>query len=170
MSDKIKPEVRLYEKLMAIFPGYKGYKEKELIRETDKLVRQRLYLMLKELGEFLRGFYSRAGLMQLSPSDLNIMDSTIYRVDSVAEKILHSPSGYKPLFNVLKVDEGKLGKLVEFDLSLGENVTALLNEVKEKSWRASTSDDIRGLFQKVLAEIEKIEELVNTRENYIQLL
>jgi hypothetical protein len=170
MSDKIKPEVALYEKLMAIFPGYKGYKEKELIRETDKLVRQRLYLMLKEIEGFLRGLYSRAGLIQLTPSDLNMMDSAIYRVDSVAEKILHSPSGYKPLFNVVKVDEGKLGRLLEFDLSLGESVAALLNEVKDKSGKVSTIDDIRGLFQRVLAEIEKIEELVNTRENYIQLL
>jgi len=38
-NDKPLPVPRLYEKLLMLFPGYKGYKEKELIRETDRVVR-----------------------------------------------------------------------------------------------------------------------------------
>ncbi|MEM4717475.1 MAG: hypothetical protein QXE81_01790, partial [Desulfurococcaceae archaeon] len=49
-----KPELKLYEKLLMIFPGYRGYKEKELIRETDKIVREQLYRRLKNVINVLR--------------------------------------------------------------------------------------------------------------------
>jgi hypothetical protein len=32
LKDLSQKELRLYEKLLMVFPGYRGYKEKELIR------------------------------------------------------------------------------------------------------------------------------------------
>ncbi|WP_440059824.1 hypothetical protein ACSU1N_01285 [Thermogladius sp. 4427co] len=163
-------DLPLYEKLLALFPGYKGYKEKELIRETDKVVRERLYRMLKEAEYVLREAYSRAVSMSATGIDVNVMDSVIYRLDSIAEKILHAPHGYKPLFNIVKVDETKLNKLLEFDLSLGEAVSRFLEEVKNRSVKIASLEDARGLFQYVSSKITEIEDLVNKRENYLLLI
>jgi len=163
-------DTRLYEKLLAIFPGYRGYKEKEVLRETDRVVRERIYILLKELEEHLKRLYSRAALLQATASDATFMESVIYRVDSVAERVRHAPHGYRPLFNVVKVDEEKLRKLQDYDLSLGERVTRLLSEVRERSGKASSLDEVRGLFNYVLGELGEVEALVNSRENYILLL
>ena len=51
MSDayeRIKGEQGLVEKIVSYIPGYHGYKEKELRRETDKLVREFSVQKLKE--------------------------------------------------------------------------------------------------------------------------
>ena len=42
LLDKIKDEMSGIEKLAAKIPGYKGYKEKEMRREADKLLREHI--------------------------------------------------------------------------------------------------------------------------------
>ena len=50
MSDKndvysdVKGQMRLSERIAAFIPGFHGYKEKELRRESDRLIRNHLYL------------------------------------------------------------------------------------------------------------------------------
>ena len=39
---KSKSQMRLSERIAAALPGFRGYKEKELRRETDKLIRNQL--------------------------------------------------------------------------------------------------------------------------------
>ncbi len=39
---KSKGQMRLSERIAASLPGFRGYKEKELRRETDKLIRNNL--------------------------------------------------------------------------------------------------------------------------------
>ncbi len=38
-----KSQMRLSERIAAALPGFRGYKEKELRRESDKLIRNNLY-------------------------------------------------------------------------------------------------------------------------------
>ena len=51
---KAKEEMRLSERILAAIPGFHGYKEKELRRESDKLIRNHLYLKLSEAKTDLR--------------------------------------------------------------------------------------------------------------------
>ncbi|RLG92196.1 hypothetical protein DRO34_02850, partial [Candidatus Bathyarchaeota archaeon] len=46
--EKVKSEMRLSERILAELPGFRGYKEKELRREADKLIRNHLYRRLVE--------------------------------------------------------------------------------------------------------------------------
>ena len=46
--EKVKEERSLSEKILSYIPGYSGYKEKELRRETDKLVRDQAVMKLKD--------------------------------------------------------------------------------------------------------------------------
>jgi hypothetical protein len=42
-----KSQMRLSERIAAALPGFRGYKEKELRRESDKLIRNNLVLKLQ---------------------------------------------------------------------------------------------------------------------------
>lgn len=165
-SSSLEPgrDLRLYEKLLMIFPGYKGYKEKELIRETDRVVREELYRGLrKSLGD-LRGFYTIAVSFQSSQTILDTVERLIYKLDSLAEKTRHAPYGYRPLFHVFKVDENVLMKMLEHDLKLGETVQALNNATSVKP---SSLEDLG----KILFEVERIisdyENMLSERERIL---
>jgi len=40
---EVKGQMRLSERIAAFVPGFRGYKEKEMRRESDRLVRNHLY-------------------------------------------------------------------------------------------------------------------------------
>ena len=151
LRDLSQRELRLYEKLLMLFPGYRGYKEKELIRETDRLVRDKLFRMLKKSLEDLRRSYSVVVLKGGLGDEVRRVESLIYRIDSLAEKTRHAPYGYSPLFHVTKVDEEKLVKMLEHDLQLAELITSL-NAVTSK---LTTPEISLGELRSLLSDIEK---------------
>lgn len=157
-------DLKLYEKLMMIFPGYRGYKEKELIRETDRVVREELYRGLKKSVSDLREIYSSVVLAQGSTLVSDRVERLIYKLDSLAEKTRHAPYGYKPLFHVFKVDENVLYKMLEHDLKLGETVRAINNATSSKP---SSIDDINRVLNDVEKLIRDYENMFDERERIL---
>ncbi|HLN89582.1 MAG TPA: hypothetical protein VK253_05905, partial [Candidatus Binatia bacterium] len=54
-----KSQMRLSERIAAALPGFRGYKEKELRRESDKLIRNNLTLKLSKDKDDIRGIAQR---------------------------------------------------------------------------------------------------------------
>lgn len=161
------PELRFYEKLLMIFPGYRGYKEKELIRETDKIVREHLYRKLRFALDTLRAAYvelvSRNKLAEASE-----LERLIYYVDSLASKTRHAPHGYRPLFHVVKVDERDLRRLLEHDLSLGETVDKLNKALEAlKTKIMFTTEDVRSTIREIYDLARTYESRLIERDNII---
>ncbi|MEM4694009.1 MAG: hypothetical protein QW655_05840, partial [Nitrososphaerota archaeon] len=52
--DNVKKEMTLTEKILSYIPGYRGYKEKEIRRESDRLVRMEATNRLKEVKDIIR--------------------------------------------------------------------------------------------------------------------
>jgi len=52
-----KTQTGLLEKIELIIPGFRGYKEKELRRESDKLVRNQIYQRLYEAEALVKDTY-----------------------------------------------------------------------------------------------------------------
>ena len=51
-----KSQMRLSERIAAFIPGFRGYKEKEIRRESDRLLRNHLYLKLSNIKSNFRSF------------------------------------------------------------------------------------------------------------------
>lgn len=171
MSDTLRDlsqrEIRLYEKLLMVFPGYRGYKEKELIRETDRVVRDKLFRMLRKSLEDLRRLYSALVSREGLKEDAKRLESLIYRVDSLAEKTRHAPYGYKPLFHVTKVDEEKLVKMLEHDLQLADIITSL-NTLTGRLVSANISlEELRSLLSEVERSVVDYEVKLSEREDIL---
>lgn len=171
MSDTLRDlsqrEIRLYEKLLMVFPGYRGYKEKELIRETDRVVRDKLFRMLRKSLEDLRRLYSALVSREGLKEDAKRLESLIYRVDSLAEKTRHAPYGYKPLFHVTKVDEEKLVKMLEHDLQLADIITSL-NTLTGRLVSANISlEEMRSLLSEVERFVVDYEVKLSEREDIL---
>jgi len=45
LYEKAREEMRISERILSEIPGFGGYKEKELRRETDKLIRNHAYAL-----------------------------------------------------------------------------------------------------------------------------
>lgn len=160
------PELRLYEKLLMIFPGYRGYKEKELIRETDKIVREHLYRRLKFIIDLLRN--TQVELVSRNKlTEAGEIERLVYYADTVASRTKHAPHGYKPLFHVVKVDEKDLAKLLEHDLSLSEVIDKLSQNAESLREKALLGEDIRAIIKDIYELIRQYELKLAERDNII---
>lgn len=157
MAEVPRPEARLYERLMAIFPGYRGYKERELIRETDRLVRDSLYTRMKRASEALWGAFRAQVASKGYVAEAQRLEALLYRLDALAERVRHAPYGYKPLFHVVKADEAKLERLLEHDVKLGEGVgrlEALASSTADKVARGDDASRELGEIESLLRELD----------------
>ncbi len=165
---KAKGEMRLSERIMAAIPGFHGYKEKELRRESDKLIRNHLYLKLSNAKSDLRAVSQKLADKRWFDV-LTDMDRLNARVDRVNEKVNHASYGYSGFFDVVKVKEEALDRMIDYDNQLLDDVEGFLADVDTfktqvlKGELENARDQIRNVSDK----LEAFEEAFDKRQEVI---
>lgn len=124
IDERIEESKNWFERAAERVPGYRGYKDKELRREADKI--QRLYLAERLEGgrrqlEQIQLDLTRRGSLEL----LGIIDETIRRLRTIRDRIQFADYGYAGLFDTTKVGEAKLDELYRFDIELQERAQTI---------------------------------------------
>ena len=165
---KAKEEMRLSEKILAEIPGFRGYKEKELRRETDKLIRNHTYDKICNVRDDLKEIFQKLSDQHLHEV-LTDMDRLIMKFDRVAEKVNHASYGYAGFFDVLKIDEEKLDKMIDFDSGLIDYARKIGEETD-----VFKKEIIEGQFEKVMehirnlrASLDSLEDIFDSRKEAI---
>jgi hypothetical protein len=165
MSDayeRIKGEQGLVEKIVSYIPGYHGYKEKELRRETDKLVREFSVQKLKEakvaLNEAIREVSDSGNI-----GAFQYANRTMAVLDRVTNKIEHADYGYSGFFDAIKVKEDKLDKLIEFDYTLVD----ICKSIQETAPAVAGQPEMGKAFDDFRKKLLGVESTLNNRESVI---
>jgi uncharacterized protein YoxC len=102
------------ERLIAKVPGYKGYKEKELRREADKMLRMEVAAKLddqrKRLSELQMQLISQAQIEYLDD-----LERAVMKLQLLIDRVRTASYGYGGLFDAVKVKEEQLDALYEYD-------------------------------------------------------
>jgi hypothetical protein len=112
------------ERLGAKIPGYRGFQDRELRRDVDKLQREHLSQELERLKGVARS-KARAWTDAGKIGALGSFERLDRQVDGLAQAIRFADYGASGFFDVVKVRQEELDKLYQFDLSLVEGVQAL---------------------------------------------
>jgi hypothetical protein len=109
------------ERLVSKVPGYKGYKEKELRREADKLLRMQVAAKLddqrKRLAELQMQLISQAQIEYLDD-----LERAVMKLQLLIDRVRTASYGYGGLFDAVKVKEEQLDALYEYDNKMLEFV------------------------------------------------
>lgn len=166
--EKAKKQMRLSERILAEIPGFRGYKEKELRRESDRLLRNHLYSKLSEAKNDLKDVYQRLSDRRLFEVLTN-MDRLVAKFDRIAEKVNHASYGYAGFFNVVKVEEAGLDSMIKFDSQLVDDVEKIGKEVdvfKSEVFK-QRFDKAKEYIQHLVETVEAFEEAFNGRGEII---
>jgi len=169
MYEKAKGEMRLSERIVAALPGFRGYKEKELRRESDKLIRNHIYERLTIARKDLKEAFQKLSDSKMQEV-LTDMDRFIMRFDRVAEKINHASYGYAGFFNVVKVEENKLDKMIEFDNGLLDGAEKLVTEADtfKKELTKQKFEKTRTHLDNLESTLEELEETLDGRDEVVK--
>lgn len=163
--EKVKAERGLFEKVVSYIPGYHGYKEKELRRESDRLVRQQAAAHLKRASDaFKRALSSGTSL----PDTKRLAaDRTIARLDLTKERVAKAVGGYSGFFDAVKVREDRLDRMITADFDLINLSATLMDQVNRVTKAGVLAPTWNQDVAEVEAQIDRLEDALRKRDEVI---
>jgi hypothetical protein len=160
----VKGQMRLSERIAAFIPGFRGYKEKEIRRESDKLIRNHLYLKLSIEKNDIRQISQQLADRRYFDV-LTDMDRLVAKMDRVVEKVNHASYGYSGFFDAVKVKEENLDNMIAFDNSLLDSINALTAEVEafKADLASGATSNLKNRVQNVTDKLESLENTFDKR-------
>ena len=150
------------EKLGEKIPGFRGYLDRELRREVDKIQRDFLASGVDRARQGLQGkirTWSRKGALEL----LDIASTIEKLLDRLANRIRHADYGSSGFFDAVKIGQTELDELYRFDLELSTTVEALADQIDA----LSEMPDETSLFA-LLNGVEKADRFFDERATTIE--
>jgi hypothetical protein len=163
-----KKQMRLSERIAAALPGFRGYKEKELRRESDKLIRNHLYLKLSGARKDIRDIFQKLSDRR-SFDVLTDLDRLVAKLDRVTEKVNHASYGYSGFFDVVKIREEALDRMINFDDALLDDVAKFVDEVTafKGDIMKQNFDSAKEHVQSLTEALDDFEQSFDSREEEI---
>jgi hypothetical protein len=163
-----KSQMRLSERIAAALPGFRGYKEKELRRESDKLVRNNLYLKLTKGKDNVKSISQKIADKRYMDV-LTDIDRLNAKMDRITEKVNHASYGYAGFYDIVKIKEENLDRMITFDNQLLDEVNALTASIEELKIQL-LSNNFANLKDKIQTIVDKYELLEDTFDKREQVM
>ena len=163
-TQKIRDERGILEKIMNYNPFYHGYKEKELRRDSDRMVRVDVVNRLKLAKTMLRREFADPSLIgRLTTEDTFRLETVNQRLERVTQRMDRAVAGYAGMLASIKVKEDKLDMVIEHDLALIEKADAIKTDVLTVTGIALGSAEWALAMDAIIAKVEEFDRLVDER-------
>jgi hypothetical protein len=122
--EKVKDSRNLVEKLGSVIPGWKGYQERQERRKADQLMRQ-------TLAEKMAAQRKRLDVAQqelVNSGKIDLVDDVgraVTQLQTFIDRVRLASYGYSGLFDAVKINQGELEQMYNFDVALFEYVDRL---------------------------------------------
>ncbi|MEM7048583.1 MAG: hypothetical protein AAF604_02940 [Acidobacteriota bacterium] len=159
-----KQERNALERLIERIPGFRGFQDRELRRDVDKMQRESMATELGRLNAVLRDVarrYTDAGKIGW----LDRFGRLDRRLDGLAQTVRFCDYGATGFFDPEKVDEGDLEALYTFDLELLDELRDL--EGRIRTLPAPGDTDPTGELDVLLETVQAIEDRWSQRSTVI---
>ena len=154
---------RLIQRIMGIVPGYKGYLNRDAIRETDAVLRRSVAgkldsakLRLNEVVDDL----TRAGRLDV----LDPLGALQQRLGRVADTIRLAPQGASGRYDNAQINEETLEAIHQADLKSAElagAVAALANKIR-------TDDALNDMIKDTQSKLRELEDAFEQRARALE--
>jgi hypothetical protein len=164
-----KSQMRLSERIVAALPGFRGYKEKELRRESDKLIRNNLALKLTKDKDSIRSISQKIADKRYMDV-LTDVDRLNAKMDRITEKVNHASYGYSGFYDAVKIKEENLDRMITFDNQLLDEVNALTAAIEDLKTQLLSNNfaNLKDKIQAITDKFELLEDTFDKREEVIQ--
>ena len=167
--EKVRGERSLLERIMGYIPGYRGYKEKELRRESDRLVRMEVVNTLRDAKMiFRRSFANPTVAQKLSGEDTYRYEALSSRLDRVTQRIDRAVAGYAGMFDAVKVREDKLDQILQADASLIEKAESIRLDVEKLVKMEVGGSEWRQAIDNLTSKVEELDRLIDQRAEILR--
>lgn len=162
--EEAKAQRNLLERIGAKIPGFRGFQDRELRRDVDKLQREHLSSELARLKDVLRDRardFTDAGRI----ASLGGFDRIDRQLDGLSQSIRFSDYGATGFFDPVKIKDPELERLYQFDLSVLDDLAHIEAEIGNVP--PPGDQDVAPALDRVLQLVRALEEKWRGRENVL---
>lgn len=166
LYEEIKGDRGRIESFIGQVPGYKGYKEKEMRREADKILRDALGRRLKEQWRRLPDIQKQL----LSGGQIEWLDdieSATIKLQTLIDRIETATYGYAGLFDAVRVKEEELDQLYNFDMALTEEVDQITGAIDQLETSVMDKEGLGEAIAQLNATVTAANETFGRRRDVI---
>jgi len=154
------------ENLARKIPGYGGYKEKELRREADKLLRTELAGKFDEQRKRVSGLQQQL-ISQAKIEFLDDLERAVMKLQLLIDRIKTASYGYAGLFDAVKVKEKQLDALYAFDNQMLGFVDEAAADIDRVTSAISAGEGIGDAISVLVGTVEEANQTFSHREEAI---
>ncbi|MCS7061884.1 MAG: hypothetical protein RMN25_12070 [Anaerolineae bacterium] len=164
--ERISEERGWLEKLIGKIPGYKGYKEKEMRREADRLLREALVrdltIQLNRLAPMQTTLLEQGGIDWMD--DIGVVKTSL---QTLIDRVKHAAQGYAGFFSAVRVKEDDLDRLEQFDQQLVEQVERVSAAFDALDNAVQSGLEIKSAIVAARKLLQEINDLFSRRSSVI---
>ena len=166
LLDTVEGSLGGFESLMRKIPGYAGYKEKELRREADKLLRTELAAKFdeqrKRIAELQHELISQAKI-----EFLDDLERGALKLQLLIDRIKTASYGYAGLFDAVKVKEEQLDALYAFDSQMLDYVDSVAAGIDRLTSAITAGEGISDANRALVGTVDEANQTFGHREEAI---
>jgi hypothetical protein len=169
MRDKIVESLGGIEDLARKIPGYGGYKEKEMRREADRLLRDKIAAVFGDQVQRLvemQGELVSGGKIELL-EHATAMEDAVRRLQTFVDRVKRAAQGYAGFFDAVKVKEEQLDALYEFDNSLLGQIVDVTSAVDGVQAAIDAGEGLPAAIATVKRAAGEVNHLFSQRDDVI---
>jgi hypothetical protein len=154
------------EKLVGAIPGYRGYKEKEMRREADKLLRMHLSRRFEEQRTKLSNIENQLaseGRLQ----GLGLLERTMLQLQLLIDRLKVAEYGYAGLFDAVRVKEEQVDALYLYDNALTTSVEELADKIDQLAIAALGDEEMKPVANDALLLLQELNTTLDRRKDVI---
>ena len=166
ITAKVKGALGGLERLAASIPGYKGYKEKEMRREADRLLREQLARQFEEQRRRIPDLQKQL----ISSGQFGFLDdleSGVMKLQYLIDRLKTASYGYAGFFDAVKVKEEQLDALYEFDNALLDEVPKVAAGINSVSEALAAKEGVAEAVADLVSTIQGINDTFSKRQDVI---
>lgn len=165
MRDVVAGGMSGLEKLAAKIPGYRGYKEKEVRREADKLLRDHIYRVLAEQRRRIEDIQADLGVAQIEA--VEALGKARRRLQTLADTVRTASYGYAGLFDAVKVKEDQLDALYDFDDQLLAQSESIGEAVDSLQAALDRDEGVSSAISELTETVTRLRDVYNRRRDVL---
>jgi len=166
LREKVTEALGGLEQLAAKVPGYKGYKEKEMRREADKLLREHLARQFEEQRRRIPDLQKQL----ISSGQIGFLDdleSGGMKLQFLIDRLKTASYGYAGFFDAIKVKEPQLDALYDFDNALMDDVPRVAAGINNVSEAINAKEGTAETIANLVSTIQGINDTFSKRQDVI---
>jgi len=164
IRQRVEEDQGLLKKIQSFVPGFRGYRQKEDLRDADRMLRMQL---ADKLGKQRKRLEDSRTLITktYNSKPLDMLGGLINQFKKVEGAVTHAEMGYSGIAADIQIKQTELNSLYEYDAGLIGDVTSIATSVDALQPALTSQDDAKSIMSlnDIKMKITEFEDLFGRR-------